>query len=283
MTLEEIKKIDLVSYLAKSAIHPKRNSGKYAFYLSPLTEETQPSFCINKAKNSFRCYSSGTNGSIIDFVMAHEKMNFKEAIAFLKGDNISDIQEYIPSPRASEPGVKIHNERQISYKPLISKLTDVRKLDYDLLRAYTVEIDISFPHGKNPDAIYTVIGMKNDAGGVDFRGMDDWLKMSTAPKTYTTISGDKSKYAVYEGFLDFISHLMIMGVDKPKYQSYILNGLSQMPSLLPFINSKEILFYLDNDKAADSLLKTMSDCRVNDRRCEYAFYKDINDWLRDLI
>lgn len=280
MTLQELRDKDIIQYLASRGYHPKRNTGNTAVYLSPFTKEHEPSFTVKKSKNRFHCYSSGNKGSVIDFVMAYDSVSFKEACDILKGGIGSQIEDYTP-PKIEKKGVEIHSETTPQNKEVLSVLVDVRKIPYELILKYCIEIVISFPNGKNPDAKYTVIGMRNDCGGVDFRGKDSWLKLSSAPKSFTTVNGDKSKICLYEGFLDYLSHLAILGVDKPKYKSYILNGLGQLEVLKPFISKKEILAYLDNDRAADKAIASMEGMNVRDMRHEYAYYHDINDYLKD--
>lgn len=280
MTADELRDIDIIQYLAKRGYHPKRQTGNTVMYLSPFTKEKDASFTVKKSKNRFHDYSSGMKGSVIDFVMEYDGVDFLGAIEILNNGEIEQIETYTP-PKVEKKGVEIHSECTPKDADVLTILCDVRKMPYDLIRKYCKECVISFPLGKNPDARYTVIGMKNDMGGIDVRGKESWLKLSSAPKTFSTIKGDNSRVYLYEGWLDFISHLSILGLKEPKYTSYVLNGLGILEVLKPFIKDKNIYAYLDNDKAADRAIASMKEMNVTDCRHEYAFYHDINDWLKD--
>lgn len=277
MTIQEIKSIDFISYLNKSGITPKRNNGKYAFFLSPFGDESVASFCVNKSKNTFKCYHSQNSGSIIDFIMAKENLDFKEACNFLSNDGISDIKPYEPIKQKS--GVIVHSVNNITSKALLDYFCGVRMIEEGVLIKYAKQLSISFPYGKNPNTTYDVAGMKNGLGGWDFR--NNFMKMASAPKSFTKIKGLRNDRCILlEGFVDFLSYVTIYG--RVEYDTYILNGLGQVNVLKPFLDGKDILFMLDNDKPADAVLKDMSDLNVTDMRHLYSFYNDFNDYLVDL-
>ena len=279
MTTDEIRNIDIIQYLASRGYHPKRNSGNTAMYLSPLAKETKPSFAVKKSKNRFKCYVTDTYGSIIDLVCELDKVDFKGACDILRNGNGSEIESYTP-PKIEKKGVEIHSVDSITDKELLTYFCDVRKISHEVLTTYCKQLIISFPHGKNPDAKYTVVGFKNDMGGYDCRS--SWQKIASSPKTITTIAGDKSKIAIYEGFTDFMSHLVYNGITKPKYKTIVLNGLGQMKMLKPFLEGQSVLYYGDNDTPSDNCLESMTGVNVTDMRHEYAFHNDINAFLCDL-
>jgi len=276
MTLEEIKSIDFIAYLAKSGLHPKRNSGKHAFYLTPLGEERVPSFVVNKVNNTFRCYHSDKAGSIIDYIMAKEGMTFKEAVRFLEGDNVSDIEPYVPQkPR---PGVIIHSVEDISSKELLDYFCGVRKISEKVLRHFCSQVEYSFPFGKNPDNTHEAIGFKSDLGGYELRS--SWAKVAQGTKSHTTIKGSGNAYLLTEGFTDALSYFTYYDILTPPHTMFVLNGAGQFPALNKFIGDKKVYYYGDNDAVGDRIASEISN--LDDMRHLYPYHKDMNSYLVDI-
>lgn len=278
MTIDEIKKIDLVSYLSKCGITPKRSSGKYSFYLSPFGKETVPSFCVNRNKNTFKDYHSQNSGSILDFVLAYNPhlRTIGDAKRFLEGNNVSDIKQYTPQKKQAE-GVKIHSVSHIADPELLDYACGVRKIDEAVLHTYCKEIEISFPYSeKDKIRRYKLIAFKSDLGGYECR--NSWMRVCAGAKSHTTIKGkSKEKLILTEGFFDVLSYFTYYGALEPEYTMYCLNGAGQFEALNKFIGSTPVLYYGDNDTVGSRLLEQMEN--VEDKRLLYAFHKDFNSFL----
>ena len=78
--LSLIKRYPIVEYLERKGIRPVRRTPTYALYLSPLREETHPSFKVDTEKNLWIDYAEGRGGSIIDLCMRLEDCTLSEAI-----------------------------------------------------------------------------------------------------------------------------------------------------------------------------------------------------------
>ena len=281
MTIDEIRNKDIIQYLASRGYHPKRNSGNTAMYLSPISKETVPSFAVKKSKNRFHDYSTGAKGSIIDLCMAIDGVDFKTSCKMLSDGACSNIESYTP-PKVEHPsGVKIHSVYEISNPELLKYFTVTRRIDEDVLKKYVDELVVSFPYSQNPDNTHVVGGMKNSLGGYDFR--NSYMKLSSAPKSFTKIRGKKNdKALILEGFIDWLSYVTYYKIDIPEYTVYVLNGLSQLNLLKPFLENKEILFMLDNDRPADLALNSLDGFNVTDMRHVYSFHSDFNSMLQSL-
>jgi hypothetical protein len=279
MTTDKIRNIDIVGYLSKCGITPKKETGKTAIYLSPLSDENEPSFTVNKAKNRFTCYSSGEKGSIIDFVMAYEKLDFKEAIKFLGGDNFSDIEQYVPIKKPP-PGVKIHSIEELTDGELLDYACGVRKINEHVAKKYLKQLEISFPYSnKNNERTYKLLGFKSDGGGYECK--NSWMRVCAGSKSHTTIKGESNnKCVVTEGLFDFLSYMTYYELGKPDYTHYCLNGATQWGALKAFIGDKQVLYYGDNDKNGDKIQQDIVNCE--DRRILYPWHKDFNDFLISL-
>ena len=83
-----IKVSDIVSKKVK--LSPRGNE---FVGLSPFSNEKTPSFTVSDEKGFYHCFSSGEHGSIFDFVMKTENLNFKEAVKKLASYAGIEIQE----------------------------------------------------------------------------------------------------------------------------------------------------------------------------------------------
>lgn len=86
--LQEINdNVDLLEYIKKSIdLKPK---GKDYFGRCPLHSEQTPSFSVTPGKNKFYCFGCGSGGGIIQFLIAHEKLSYDEAVQ--KASNLAKI------------------------------------------------------------------------------------------------------------------------------------------------------------------------------------------------
>lgn len=60
-----------------------KKSGSNFKGLSPFTEEKTPSFMVSPAKQIFKCFSTGTGGTVVTFLMEHEQISYPEALRWL--------------------------------------------------------------------------------------------------------------------------------------------------------------------------------------------------------
>ena len=60
-----------------------RRYGNRISALCPFHNERTPSLSLYRSTNSFHCYGCGEHGSVVDFVMKTQNLNFKEAVDYL--------------------------------------------------------------------------------------------------------------------------------------------------------------------------------------------------------
>ena len=77
--IEEIKLRLKVSDVISKKVKLKPR-GKEFVGLSPFSNEKTPSFTVSDEKGFFHCFSTGEHGSIFDFIMKTENLNFKDAV-----------------------------------------------------------------------------------------------------------------------------------------------------------------------------------------------------------
>ena len=89
--ISKVKKDISVSDVVGKRVKLSRKGREYKG-LSPFTKEKTPSFTVNDDKRFFHCFSTGTHGDIIDFVMHYDNVNFVDAMSIICDENSIDMQ-----------------------------------------------------------------------------------------------------------------------------------------------------------------------------------------------
>lgn len=91
---DEIKaRVNLLQYVERSGIALKKNGSQYAA-LCPFHTEDTPSFKVNPAENTWRCWGAcGEGGDVIDFAMKWHGWDFKQALVQLASETGIAIDE----------------------------------------------------------------------------------------------------------------------------------------------------------------------------------------------
>src|SRR3990167_8052179 len=80
--VDEIKRrIDIVDLISSYLTLKKAGSDYKA--LCPFHQEKTPSFMVSPEKQIFKCFGCGAGGSVFDFVMQMEHLEFREALEML--------------------------------------------------------------------------------------------------------------------------------------------------------------------------------------------------------
>ena len=78
---ELVDKNDIVEYISRS-VHLKRAGSTYKG-LCPFHKEKTPSFSVSPDKQLFYCFGCGKGGTVINFAMQQENLDFVEAVKLL--------------------------------------------------------------------------------------------------------------------------------------------------------------------------------------------------------
>ena len=70
--------------------------GREHLGLCPFHKEKTPSFTVNEDKGFYHCFGCGEHGSVFDFVMATEGLNFPEAVEKLAGEAGMEVPRTAP-------------------------------------------------------------------------------------------------------------------------------------------------------------------------------------------
>jgi hypothetical protein len=289
--LTKIKQIPIREYLSKLGIEPVKTSCRALLYHAPYRKDNNPSFAVDVQKNTWHDFATGEGTSIIDLVMKVQNIGFKEAIQYLSGQNdISSVQVYQQhqTQTEKEPGIFILKEKPLNNPALITYLKE-RCIDISVAQKHCRELYYTAA-GKR----YFGIGFKNDSGGYEIR--NKYFKGATSKDITTIRHKDAFACHIYEGFLDYLSHLTILTTDKynnkwtrikPDENIIILNSVTNINKAKDFLKNENQLIattYLDNDdagrRATEELRNFMHPNRpVIDASICYYDHKDVNEYL----
>ena len=272
MTIQEIKAISISGFLSSKGYEPVNKKGYKWWYLSPLHTEQTASFKVDLNKNVWYDFGLGKGGNIIDLAMElYQTHNISEVLHMMERSIILPTtltQSTCPQKDTSFEDIYV---KELEHPALLNYLLE-RGIDSITAKSLCVEI-----HYKSDGKRYFAIGFKNDAGGYELR--NPYFKGCIAPKAITTIRNHEGVGHVFEGFMDYLSYLILHS----ECDAVVLNSIVNIPNVLPILNKySQICCHLDNDKAGRmatwQIMKALGD-KCTDASNEYEEYKDLNEYL----
>ena len=290
MNAKQAKQLDFPELLRKMGHHPVeggiKQGGRQLWYRSPLsTSDKTPSFHLTKGSHVawvFKCFSTGKEGTILDFVMAHEGYpphDVSPALAFLREKFPGALLDYRPGRAGGRPkpadafsfhqpagvvgrgasgglaadkGLVFIEDLPLTSGSLIAYLEGQRKIPADLARKYLRLVRYrNLQSGKT----FYAIGMRNRANGFEVRAASPTYSFKSA-----LIARDISVFRaeppsgfvlVYEGMMDFLSHLAMMGKYEPPCDAVVLHSVNSFRRAADHIGGEgyaHILTLLDLDE-----------------------------------
>jgi len=173
----EARQVDIVEYLEKLGFRPQKIRNNNYWYLSPLRDEKEPSFKVNRKLNVWNDFALGKGGNIIDFGILYHNCSVKEMLEKLRTKSFLSQQiSPVAKPENKDEGKRINvlSATQIKDSILCNYLAQ-RKIPAELAGLYLKEVRYQL-NGK----IYTALGFKNNAGGYELRV--PYFKGSSSPK-----------------------------------------------------------------------------------------------------
>jgi hypothetical protein len=281
-SLEKIKAIDLVDYLASLGFQPEKPSrnGIDFYYRSPIRNESNPSFHVNRKKNIWFDHGQPKGGNLVDFGITYFNCTVREFMDKFSGD--FSFHQQISSPpfdkgpiAETESKIMILNDMPLSSYPLKHYLHD-RHITVATAGQYCREVNYQID-GRT----YYGIGFKNDAGGYEIRNA--YMKQSSSPKDITSLVKGAAEVHVFEGFMDFLSY-QTMHQNGPGLSAdfIILNGVAFFEKARPVMEQHQVIrLWLDRDTTGTAYTKYALSLKkgYTDESGLYSQHKDLNDWL----
>lgn len=106
--IEEVRLRNDIIEVVSSYVKLERKGRRY-FGLCPFHNEKTPSFCVEPAKQFFYCFGCNKGGSVIQFIMGIENLDFPEALKYLA----ERAGITLPEPEDSEEKEKSRIRKEI--------------------------------------------------------------------------------------------------------------------------------------------------------------------------
>lgn len=271
--------ISIKQYLENKGISPVKDRGYYGMYLSPLRNDSNPSFKVDYDKDLWYDFGTNEGGSIVDLMMKLENCSLAEALRQLENSlsfHRNDTLPIFPKLESRESALTITDIKPLAHPALLDYLKE-RSINADIAKQHCSEIHYSIA-----DKPYFAVGFRNDAGGWELRNR--YFKGSTTPKNITTINNGNNAVMLFEGFIDFLSYFSLKQNASPVIDSAILNSIANLPKAIPFLQTHQTIHaFLDNDEAGKRAVQSLSPvCKeIIDQSIFYRNHKDLNDYWRD--
>lgn len=268
----------IVGFLDQNGFQPASKRGDNYWYISMIRDpEKRASFKVDVNKNLWYDHGIGVGGNLIDLACKiFRTENVKEVIRLITGD----FSSFHPQPTAQVPELPSSSKLRIVKEGCIQ---DPRLIDYLNVRGISIEVanqhctELTY---LNRERIFKGIGFRNQSGGYELRSKG--FKSCFAPKNVSLIENDGSNLLVFEGFMDFLSYLMLPVFHVADASFLILNSISLVGSASEYLSAYDSKFlFLDNDpsgiKATAQIKQTFP--RAIDMSLFYAGQKDLNEFL----
>lgn len=276
--IQYIKCLSIRDYLLRRGIQPARENARCGFYLSPLRAEHTPSFKVDYVQNLWYDHGTGKGGSIIDLVMGLENCDKSQATRLLGNGEISPITSLAPASVApTVPALRILAHTPLQHAALIGYLRE-RGINPLIAAAYCRQVRYEI-NGKS----YFAIGFRNDAGGWELRS--EHFKGGSTPKHITTIDNHADTCIAFEGFMDFLSYLMLKKAEQLRIDAVVLNSVVNVGKAIPFLQRhRAVHTFFDNDEAGRRATAQVQQLtlavEVVDQASFYRDHNDLNEYLK---
>lgn len=312
MNAAQAKQLSLPDLLARLGHQPVKSQkeGNELWYTSPFRAEAEASFHTSFLGGKWIWKDFGDiGGTVVDFAMRYRNAtSVKEALAWL--DTLIQqppsaaripIPQNQPSPFSSQQqcgaaAPVAEDSRQleflaaqpISHPVILEYLVEERRIPQDLALRFLKQVSYrNTATGKE----YFGFGMENMSGGYEVRVASSKYDFKSALKArdITLIQGsspERGAVNVFEGMLDFLSLLTLLGTKSLAGDAIIMHSLSSFQRTTDFIRGKgyeRVNTFLDNDRAGQECTQRFIaelGVAVAPQSEYFANYNDLNDALR---
>ena len=154
---EVVSANDIVS-LVSSYVHLKKSGSGY-MACCPFHREKTPSFHVSGEKQLYHCFGCGVGGSVIQFVMAAENLDFPDAVRFLAdrahislpetGTGENETDEFYKRKRRI---YEMNKDAARHFREILLSPAGKKSLDYLTSRGLSMKTITSFGLGAAPDS-----------------------------------------------------------------------------------------------------------------------------------
>jgi hypothetical protein len=268
----------IIDFLDQNGYRPTSKRGINYWYISMIRDpEKHASFKVDIDKNLWYDHGIGVGGNLVDLACHIFKTeDVREVIGLITGN----FSSFHPQPKVQIEKQPSNNKLRIVNEGYIQ---DPRLIDY--VNARGISIEVARQHCTevtylNQNHIFKGIGFKNQSGGYELRSKG--FKSCVAPKDVSLIHNGDNNLLVFEGFMDFLSYLMLPVFHVPEASFLILNSVSLVGRASEYLSAFHSKFLsLDNDQPGMNVAAQIKQTypRVVDISLFYAGHKDLNEFL----
>lgn len=265
------KKIQIADFFAEKGYLPISKKGANWWCLSPLHSENTASFKVNVDKNVWYDFGLGKGGGLATLVnLLYHPNNFQDYLHHLSGIRTSFPSTLKTTREGSETFSNVEVKSLVNSALL--KYLGNRGITQQVASQYCKEV-----HYQNHGKSYFAVGFSNRSGGYEIRNA--YFKGCIPPKDISVISKSYKDCHVFEGFIDFLSYVVLHG----ECDAIVLNSVINVPKSIDYLNRYDSVYcHLDNDKAghdATEQIRILYKGNVIDASEEYGEAKDLNEFL----
>lgn len=299
----QIKMTDLMTKLGYDVKHIERQNSEYV-YLSPLRAETTPSFKVSISRNLWFDFGEAEGGNTLDFALMYlqkhgRSSRVSDALQWLEDiigkPSQKSAQQFSFSSQNSKP--KSSTSRTLEFvkdSPLksdvILKYLSGRSISHRIAKRYLRVVNYRNTSQNASERLYFGFGQKS-LSGWEIRSAADGkgaFKSALIARDITVHPGTekgRGAVSVFEGMLDHLSLLEILGIERLRGDAIILNSLSTYERAKAYILEKgytRIDLFLDNNAAGQkgtARFKEDFGAIVTDYSPSYFPHEDLNDCL----
>lgn len=227
-------------------------------------------YCRKAVRRSVPSLRLGKGGGVKTLIeLLFHPNNFQD---YLRNLTIANPVQQIQETKTAD-GIAFTNiETEELNHYALYKYVVQRGIIWNVAKRYCKEVHYR-SHGRN----YFALGFPNRSGGYEIRNA--YFKGCISPKDISVISQGNEVCHVFEGFIDFLSYVMLHG----DCDAVVLNSVINVPKCIKILDKyNRIYCHLDNDEAGrNATLQLKANCRSQtiDASDEYAGDKDLNEYL----
>ncbi len=294
MNIHQAQRIPIVHVLEKMNARIIERVGSITWYLSPLRNESNPSFYVNSDKNFWFDTGLRREGDTIALVCAYleysnENYRIQDALRWIK-NMLGPVREiasvHVPDYSKQDRRFVLRNAKPLENIGLIKYLKS-RGIPCSLAFKHLKEVRIYDSESKTT---FLTLGLRNESGGYELR--HPTFKGNIRRRDITFIRGKIPKHEslnIFDDFMDYLSAIIYRNGIEFDGDSIILNSLLCMKQAVAYIKNYGYTTgytWLDNDieghqatKAFAKYFKLEDNLTHKPMNNLYKGYKDVNDWL----
>ena len=290
MDIRQANAIRITDFLTNLGHTPAKQDGSRIWYLSPLRDESTPSFKVNEVYNSWYDFGLGKGGNLFELA---KKLYHTDNFAAILRRIEETMHSTFTCAAVSRTETKVTSNgqtfrswrtRPLQNTRLVSYL-ESRKIPSYIAREYCQEVYYGIG-----DKTYFAIAFKNDSEGFEIR--NPYFKGCFGCKDITTVrinhdSRLSEQCCVFEGFFDFLSYMTAAFLmdsnlcQSSKCDCLVLNSVGMADTAIAKLKPYHTVHcYLDNDTAGRlATQKFAESLNVTDESARYSQFNDVNEYL----